>query len=99
MPGNLRVTDNVTQVVHSPLGVRMPAKNPRINVALERPIHSLIEKLAQERGLSMSLVTRGLVREALEIHEDAVLARVAEERAGTLAARSALGHEDVWEQE
>ncbi len=50
----------------------MPTKNPRINVALERPIYSLIEKLAQERGLSLSMVTRDLIREALEIHEDAV---------------------------
>ena len=75
----------------------MPTKNPRINVALERPIYSLIEKLAQARGLSMSRVTRDLIREALEIHEDAVLARVAEERVATLVGRSTLAHDEVWE--
>ena len=44
----------------------MHTKNPRINVALEKPIYSLIERMAQERGLSLSMVTRDLVREALE---------------------------------
>lgn len=75
----------------------MPTKNPRINVALEKPIYSLIEKLARERGLSLSMVTRDLIREALEIHEDAVLAEVAGEREATLADRSTLGHDEVWE--
>ena len=32
----------------------MPTKNPRINVALEKPIYSLIERMARERGLSLS---------------------------------------------
>jgi hypothetical protein len=75
----------------------MPTKNPRINVALERPIYSLIEKLAQEQGLSLSMVTRDLIREALEIHEDTVLAQVAERRETTLAGRRALTHDEVWE--
>jgi len=66
-------------------------------VALERPIYSLIEKLAQEQGLSLSMVTRDLIREALEIHEDAVLAEVAGEREATLAGRPALAHDEVWE--
>lgn len=75
----------------------MPTKNPRINVALERSVYSLIEKLAQERGLSLSRMTRDLIREALEIHEDAVLGEVAEEREATLAERPTLGHDEVWE--
>jgi hypothetical protein len=75
----------------------MPTKNPRINVALEKPIYSLIEKLAQEQGLSLSMVTRDLIREALEIHEDTVLAQVAERREATLAGRRALSHDEVWE--
>ena len=77
----------------------MPTKNPRINVAPERLIHSPTEKLAQERGLSMSLVTRDLIREAPDIHEDAVLAQVAENREATLAVGSTLGHDEVWAQE
>ncbi len=75
----------------------MPTKNPRINVVLERPIYSLIEKLAQQRGLSLSMVTRDLIRGALEIHEDAVLAEVAEDREATLTGRETLIHDEVWE--
>jgi hypothetical protein len=75
----------------------MPTKNPRINVALEKPIYSLIARMAQEKGLSLSMVTRDLVREALEIHEDAVLVRVADERVAALAGRRTLTHAEVWE--
>ena len=74
----------------------MPTKNPRINVSLEKPIYCLIERMAQERGLSLSMVTRDLVREALEIHEDAVLVRVADERVSGLAGRRTLTHTEVW---
>jgi len=74
----------------------MPTKNPRINVALEKPVYSTIEKLAHERGLSLSMVTRDLIREALEIHEDTVLVQVAEKREATLAGRNVLSHGEVW---
>ena len=75
----------------------MPTKNPRINVALEKPIYSVIEKIARKKGISMSMVTRDLVREALEIHEDAVLAVFAERRESTFDPRNVLSHSEVWE--
>jgi hypothetical protein len=75
----------------------MPTKNPRINVALEKPVYSTIEKLAHERGISLSMVTRDLIREALEILEDTALAQVAEKREASLAGRRALSHDEVWE--
>ena len=75
----------------------MPTKNPRINVALEKPVYSLNEKMAKKRGLSLSMVTRDLIREALEIHEDTVLARLAEEREATQAGQKSLTHDEVWE--
>ena len=74
----------------------MPTKNPRINVALEKPIYSLIEKLAEQQGLSLSMVTRDLIREALEIHEDSVLSTIAEERESTVVDRETLSHDEVW---
>ncbi len=75
----------------------MPTKYPRINVALEKPIYSLIQNIARERGLSMSMVNRDLIREALEIHEDAALSKFAEERDSSLDSRNALDHDEVWE--
>ena len=75
----------------------MPTKNPRINVALEEPVYRLIEKIAKDKGISLSMVTRDLVREALEIHEDAVLVEFAEAREATLDSKDALSHSEVWE--
>jgi hypothetical protein len=75
----------------------MPAKNPRINVALEKPIHSQIKRMAQEDGLSLAMVTRGPVREALEMHDDAVLVRVADKRVAALACRRNVTHAAVGE--
>ena len=75
----------------------MPTKNPRINVALEKPIYRLIEKIAKEKGISLSMVTRDLVREALEIHEDAALVEFAQEREATLNSEESLSHSEIWE--
>lgn len=75
----------------------MPTKNPCINVALEKPIYSVIEKIAREKGISMSMVTRDLVREALEINEDVVFTVFAEQRESTLDSRKVVCHSEVWE--
>jgi hypothetical protein len=76
--------------------LKMPTKSPRISVALEKSVYSLIEKIAKENGLSLSMVTRDLIREALMVHEDAELVRFGEEREGTLRGREPLRHEEVW---
>ncbi len=75
----------------------MPTKNPRINVALEKPVYRLIEKIAKGKGISMSMVTRDLVRDALEIHEDAFLVEFAESRDATLNSKDTLSHSEVWQ--
>ena len=74
----------------------MPTKNPRINVAVEKPIYSIIETLAKEKGVSMSMVTRELIKEALEINEDILLDSFAEEREETFSKDRSLSHEEVW---
>jgi hypothetical protein len=43
------------------------------------------------------MVTRDLVREALEIHEDVVLVHFADERVAALAGRRTLTHAEAWE--
>ncbi len=61
----------------------MPAKNPRINVVLEKPLYDDIERLAKKDGVSLSLKVRNLVKEALEIQEDITLSAFAEKREHT----------------
>jgi hypothetical protein len=75
---------------------RMPTKNARINVVMEKTLYSAVSELARKHGLSMSLTVRDLVREAIELHEDVALARVAEQRDGTLKKKRLLTHEEVW---
>lgn len=74
----------------------MPAKNPRINVVLEKPIYNAIEHLAKKEGISMSLKVRDLVKEALELEEDVALSTFAEERERTFKKDKAIKHSDVW---
>ena len=74
----------------------MPAKNPRVNVVLERPVYDALGRLARREGASLSTKARDLLRQALETHEDFELAALAEERAQTLNTAAGLTHEQVW---
>lgn len=74
----------------------MPAKNPRVNVVLERPVYDALGRLARREGTSLSTKARDLLRDALELHEDIGLARIAEERERTFEGSTALDHEAVW---
>ena len=74
----------------------MPTKNPRINIVLEEPLYKLIREMAEKDGLSMSNLSRDLIREALELREDYALVTLAEERDSTLKAADRLDHDDAW---
>jgi hypothetical protein len=74
----------------------MPAKNPRVNVVLEKPLYNALHDLAEDEGVSMSMLVRDLVREALEIREDRALADLGAERENGFDRRKAVSHEDVW---
>ena len=72
----------------------MPTKNARVNVVMEKPLYAAVNEIAKERGISMSMVVRDLIREAIELQEDQALASIAETREASL--KKALSHEDVW---
>ncbi len=74
----------------------MPTKNPRVNVVLEERIYRIIRELAEKDGLSLSMVSRELIREALELREDAALAGFAESRAKTLKEADLIDHDETW---
>jgi len=75
----------------------MPTKNPRINVVLDPKIYEILSKLAQVQGISLSLLSRDLIKEALEIREDLYWQKQAEEREKTFSQKEALSHQDLWE--
>ena len=74
----------------------MPTKNPRINVSLEEPVYAIIQELAHLKGLSMSMVTRDLIKKAIEIEEDVMLTSFAEEREKSIQNSQPLSHDEVW---
>ena len=74
----------------------MPAKNPRINVLLDKRLYRAVQDLASDEGVSMSMVMRDLVQEAIELREDQALAAMAEEREKSFDPGKALSHEEIW---
>ena len=74
----------------------MPSPNLRVNVVLEKPLHSRLKKLAAKDGVSLSTKVRDLIREALEEYEEAFLVRLADDRMKSFDRSKALSHKQVW---
>ena len=74
----------------------MPAKNPRINVVLEKPLYDSVRRLAASEEISLSLKIRDLVKAALEAQEDLTLTELATEREKSFRRTKALSHKQVW---
>ena len=74
----------------------MATKLPRLNVVLDADSYKAVGRISKKEGLSMSLIARDLLREALLIYEDAYWVREAEERAKTFMRSKAISHNVVW---
>ncbi len=74
----------------------MATKHPRLNVVLESPIYAAIQRLAKREGVSLSLMARDLIREALETYEDIQWGKIASSRERTFRKGAALTHKQVW---
>ena len=74
----------------------MATKHPRLNVVLESPLYTAVQRLAKREGVSLSLKARDLIREALEIYEDRYWARIAASREKTLRKKPVLTHKQIW---
>ena len=74
----------------------MATKMPRLNVVMEPYIYHAIVRLSQKEKLSLSLVARDLLREALTIHEDAYWLRIAEQRSASFNKSKSFTHKDAW---
>ncbi len=74
----------------------MPAKNPRVNVVLEKPLYATVLRAARRDKVSVSTKVRELVREAIESSEDFMLATIATSREEGFNWKDALTHEQVF---
>ena len=74
----------------------MPTKNPRINVVVDSEIYNILNKLAKSQGISLSLFSRDLIKEALEVREDYYWQEQAKKRDKTFLKKNGLSHKDIW---
>ncbi|MFC1808193.1 antitoxin, RHH family protein [Candidatus Omnitrophota bacterium] len=75
----------------------MPTNNPRLNVVLEPSLYAAILRLAKKDGVSLSLKARDLIKEALELCEDAYWVKKVEQREKSFKRKNAIPHNKVWE--
>ena len=74
----------------------MSTRHPRLNVVLESPVYSAVQRLAKKDKVSLSLKARDLILEALESYEDAYWTQVADSREKSLPKKSLRSHKQVW---
>ena len=74
----------------------MPTKNPRLNVVLEPVVYDGLKKMARRFGVSLSLLARDLIKEALEMHEDIFWQKEARVRDKSFSYKKSLSHEELW---
>ncbi len=76
----------------------MPTQNPRINVVLDPSLYSQLSELAQKAGVSMSFLSRDLIKDALEVREDVYWQKIVQKREKTFSIKKSLMHKDIWKE-
>ena len=75
----------------------MAAKNPRVkNVVVDSQIYGALVEIAAAQDIPLSMLARDLIKEALELREDAALAEFASHREKDFDPANALSHEETW---
>jgi hypothetical protein len=82
--------------VRTASGATMAAKSPGIVAVLEKPLYQRIEQAARAEGVSLSAKVRDLLREAMELEEDAYWVKEGEKRLATFRDSEALTHDEAW---
>lgn len=72
----------------------MATENPRIQVMLDAETNGLLVNFAAQQDRSISATAAALIREALELHEDILLSKYADDRFA--AATKWVSHDDAW---
>lgn len=57
----------------------MPTKNPRINITFDEEMAGMLSSLAQQEKKPLAHLARDLILEALELREDFLLSKIAQE--------------------
>ena len=74
----------------------MTTNQPRLNVVLEADLFQNIQKLSKKQGVSMSLLARDLLRNAIDFIEDRHWVNEGEKRLKSAKGSKAVSHDDAW---
>ncbi len=72
----------------------MTTTNPRLNVTFDRETALILQTISKEEERSISNVIKHLVLEALELHEDMALSKLAHKRASK--KQKLYSHQAAW---
>ena len=72
----------------------MPAKNPRLNVVLDKRLYQIVTWLAQKENKSMSEVAKELMEDAIEKHEELLLSQEIMKRENL--SKKTIPHDKAW---
>lgn len=72
----------------------MPTERPRIQVTLDSQTSALLATFADIQERSLSSAAADLIKEALELHEDMALSKLADKR--LRENKKWISHEEVW---
>lgn len=72
----------------------MPTERPRIQVTLDKDTNAMLIALAESKECSVSAAASNLIMEALELHEDMALSKLADKR--LKETKKWISHEEAW---
>lgn len=74
----------------------MPVSKPRVNVVLEPPLFAALKRMADKDAVSLASKVREIVRDAVEMDEDAYLVGLADKRAQAYRRSKSIPHSAAW---
>ena len=66
--------------------------NPRINITLDQNTLNDLSQIAKEENISVSSLSKKLIKESLEKREDRILSKIADQRDN----ENEIDHNEVW---
>lgn len=73
----------------------MSTNSPRVQTVLDRALYADVKRFARARGVSLSEAARGLIREAVDLHEDSALDGLVGRRRNSWSPNTALTTAEV----
>lgn len=77
----------------------MVTKYSKLRVDLEPALMKGLDQLAKAKGVSLSMMTQILIKEALETYEDGQWQKMVQERDISFSLKKAISHQVAWKRD